>query len=391
MTRGGISPSLTTMQGGNRQPKILTIGKINSSQDGVVVSAEGISPTHTSGHGNTTKVMVKEATKKGYAIAYEGDSINLEQPNSKTRRGRVGKQVAQTLTCSCNQATLIPNKNKCELYNLLLMVTVINDIINLEGVDYIEDEKRKSRKILQTLWEINGTEKIFDREIRRTLSLQEKSILRQRVHEKGLFKYRTKQIKLEQFTYNSEKNSRREYTDKAMRDLWKNFKTRCSPQRWGLSEQQNKEFNDVMQKLSCEDTQAKKKMCNMWRTNERVGVLQQALSEIQEIWRSINDEAKESLQDLWRTSKCERVMCETLSRNEAERNFRIRKLTPLETWRLQGFKDSDFEKASKVNSNSQLYKQAGNSISVNVLMEIYKILFKDYIKEVQDEYKYQII
>ena len=80
----GISPSLTTMQGGNRQPKVLTIGKINSSQDGVVVSAERISPTHTSGHGNTPKVMVKEATKKGYEIAYEGDSINLEQPNSKT-------------------------------------------------------------------------------------------------------------------------------------------------------------------------------------------------------------------------------------------------------------------------------------------------------------------
>lgn len=51
-------------------------------------------------------VIVREATKKGYAIAKEGDSINLEQPNSKTRRGRVGHGVAQTLTTSCNQATL---------------------------------------------------------------------------------------------------------------------------------------------------------------------------------------------------------------------------------------------------------------------------------------------
>lgn len=47
-----------------------------------------------------------EATKKGYAIASEGDSINLEQPNSKTRRGRVGKGVAQTLMTSPQQATL---------------------------------------------------------------------------------------------------------------------------------------------------------------------------------------------------------------------------------------------------------------------------------------------
>ncbi len=58
-----VSPTLNTMQGGDRQPKI----------------------------------AVKEATKKGYAEAMEGDSVNTSFPNSKTRRGRVGKQVAQTL------------------------------------------------------------------------------------------------------------------------------------------------------------------------------------------------------------------------------------------------------------------------------------------------------
>lgn len=74
----GISPCLSTMQGGNRQPKII----------------------------EEKQFKVKEATKKGYAIATEGDSINLEQPNSKTRRGRVGKEIANTLTTSCNQATV---------------------------------------------------------------------------------------------------------------------------------------------------------------------------------------------------------------------------------------------------------------------------------------------
>jgi DNA (cytosine-5)-methyltransferase 1 len=54
--------------------------------------------------------------------------------------------------------------------------------------------------------------------------------------------------------------------------------------------------------------------------------------------------------------------------------LRIRKLTPKECWRLMGFSDEDFEKASKVNSNTQLYKQAGNSIVVNVLMAIFKEL-----------------
>ena len=52
------------------------------------------------------QILIREATKKGYAIAEQGDSINLEQPNSKTRRGRVGKGIANTLTCSCNQGIL---------------------------------------------------------------------------------------------------------------------------------------------------------------------------------------------------------------------------------------------------------------------------------------------
>lgn len=53
---------------------------------------------------------------------------------------------------------------------------------------------------------------------------------------------------------------------------------------------------------------------------------------------------------------------------------RIRKLTPREYWRLMGFTDEDFDKASAVNSNTQLYKQAGNSIVVNVLESILKNL-----------------
>ncbi len=54
--------------------------------------------------------------------------------------------------------------------------------------------------------------------------------------------------------------------------------------------------------------------------------------------------------------------------------FTIRKLTPRECWRLMGFSDSDFDKAKSVNSNTQLYKQAGNSIVVNVLEELFKNL-----------------
>ena len=52
------------------------------------------------------EIKVKSATSKGYEVATEGDSINLSQPNSETRRGRVGKGKAQTLETSCNQAAV---------------------------------------------------------------------------------------------------------------------------------------------------------------------------------------------------------------------------------------------------------------------------------------------
>lgn len=50
--------------------------------------------------------LIKNATKKGYLEAFDGDSINLSYPNSKTRRGRVGKQISQTIQCGNNIAVI---------------------------------------------------------------------------------------------------------------------------------------------------------------------------------------------------------------------------------------------------------------------------------------------
>ena len=87
----------------------------------------------------------------------------------------------------------------------------------------------------------------------------------------------------------------------------------------------------------------------------------------------------------WQNNTLDNLMCLCRSchtryeKNKDKTELRIRKLTPLEIWRLMGFEDEDFEKAAKVNSNTQLYKQAGNSIVVNVLEAILKELLKDYI------------
>ena len=85
--------------------------------------------------------------------------------------------------------------------------------------------------------------------------------------------------------------------------------------------------------------------------------------------------------DLYNQTTNENIsQCLTEPNHNTHRLFdglRIRKLTPREAFRLMGFDNSDFEKAAKVCSNSQLYKQAGNSIVVNVLEEIFKELFKE--------------
>lgn len=71
-----------------------------------------------------------------------------------------------------------------------------------------------------------------------------------------------------------------------------------------------------------------------------------------------------------------------------ESMYRIRKLTPLECWRLMGFTDEEFKAAEAVNSNTQLYKQAGNSIVVDVLVGIFRnIIDSMEVEDMADEKK----
>ncbi|HAM1643753.1 TPA: DNA (cytosine-5-)-methyltransferase [Listeria monocytogenes] len=95
-----------------KQPKQIVVlaGKLPGSheQNSRVYGTEGVSPTLTTmqGGGQEPKIKIKEATKKGFAEAYPGDSINVSHPNSKTRRGRVGKQTANTLLTGEEQAVV---------------------------------------------------------------------------------------------------------------------------------------------------------------------------------------------------------------------------------------------------------------------------------------------
>lgn len=229
----GISPTLKTMQGGNLQPKILV--NVNPSGNGIngnVYDSERLAPTLTTNKGEGPKVAirVKEAIKQGFAIANLGDSINLSVPNSKTRRGRVGKQVAQTLDTSCNQAVIVQNPLKGKTKNGWHFE---QNVFDVEGLARTLKAGGGSGNIPKIIQKPRGFNKGGEHEVAPTLS------------------------------------------------------------------------------------------SNSWHEN-----------------------------------------------NLLKSGIRIRKLTPRECWRLQGFPDWAFEKAQEVNSNSQLYKQAGNSVTVNVIAEI---------------------
>jgi DNA (cytosine-5)-methyltransferase 1 len=100
-----------------KQPKQIAVKSATSKGYEEATDIRGneqIATIRSGGRGSLTAkhswdiVKVKSATKKGYEEAQEGDSINLSQPNSETRRGRVGKGKAQTLETSCNQAVVEP-------------------------------------------------------------------------------------------------------------------------------------------------------------------------------------------------------------------------------------------------------------------------------------------
>lgn len=92
---------------------VLTPNRLNKRQNGRRFKEDG-EPMFTLTSQDRHGIAVREATKQGYAIAEQGDSVNVSYPTSKTRRGRVGKQVAQTLQAGeVNQGVIInPLKDK---------------------------------------------------------------------------------------------------------------------------------------------------------------------------------------------------------------------------------------------------------------------------------------
>ena len=227
------------------QLKVKSVGNTNPSGKGMngnVFDSDFLSQTLTTNKGEGIKILIKNATKKGYLIAEEGDGIDTAYPDSKTRRGRVQKNMAHTITTDDSKAVIVQKPrgfNKGGIYE-------------------------KSPSITKSSWQEN------------------------------------------------------------------NFLIVASRERYPKNPSDRKAGNsNLQQRLEINKNGTSNTITTVQKDNYAV--------ELPE--------------------------------------YRIRKLTPKECWRLMGCSDEDFEKAEQVNSNSQLYKQAGNAIVVNVLEAIFKQMF----------------
>lgn len=347
----GCSPTLNTCGGGSHEPKIVCgIDKsVNDTKQ--IEYANCITAREDRGISNRKSegTAILETPDYSYCLDanyYKGTTI--EQYVDKHRR------------------QLVSENHEAELCDYIGTIISCLDTMNiLKGELEYEERYKKCREILYVLWNEIRKETV-QWEIRGLWSIQEKEILQSGMYGEIQIDTTKSRCRLENGSQYSTKNQQENLKEDKMRDLWENWKTRCSSYQLELEGQFFDEFTSFMSQLSQQDTQTQKCMLDMWTTNERVGILQQALFKIQEIWMSFNEEKRIKMSELQSNIRKPDEMC----------RIRIRKLTPKECFRLQGFPDSAYEAASKVVSNSQLYKQSGNSIVVDVLYYILVELYK---------------
>lgn len=223
-----------------------------------------------------------------------------------------------------------------------------------------EINETNTREVLQILWCEVGEETI-QWAVGRLHDLLKEEILRQGLCVEVSCESRGMQSVLQPSTsFFEEDNVPNRAEGDEVRDMREDDKHRCSSQGFRLSKQFTKEFDDLVSKLSYEGSQVKECMSYLWRACEGASTLQQTFTAIQEAWRSASPTMEYTPQI----------------------KYRIRKLTPVEVFRLMGVEDKDIDTLLNASiSNSQLYKLAGNSIVKDVLYHIFR---KIYVEQQPD-------
>lgn len=279
----GLSPTLNCMEGGGLQPHIKENVSRETIQtpvsynrnDGVKKEIDRAYALNASDHRGLNRnqdqnvvmetVKIKEAVKAGYKEAKPGDGVDVAHLNSTTRRGRVGDQIAQTLTCKDDMAVVI-------------------------GASRGRDLNGSRKQRLET----NGTD-----------------------------------------------------ASNALTTVQKDNYVIESKEKFGrMGRQAADTFNE--------------KPCGSGDTINP--------------YNKTVDTSGNSPTLTTRPEGFKTAVLPVVEDEPKSPTLRIRKLTPRECFRLQAFPDELFDKAEKVNSNSQLYKQAGNSVTVSVIEAVAKTI-----------------
>lgn len=291
-------------------------------------------------------IEIPEDTKQGYAKAYDGDGVYINRPHQK--RGVVQNQMIQTLKTSGCDVDVVVSDLKREYCNNLIE----NNLVE-EG-DMIRHSYTNSRlKDMERKENENG--------ISATLTTRPDTL--------GIVVYDdyNSSIRADQDTIGTLTTN---CGSEAPRNGYKLIEIRESiPGEIRTDEGIRLFENDIIGTLRTKDSGGDKVVINQ---NKHFGIdgnpnlKPKVIEEIDE-----DDYEQDAFEDNLKYS---------FEMNEEEKNeldkktLSIRKLTPLECWRLMGITDDYFNKASQVCSNAQLYKQAGNGIVVDVFAAIVKNL-----------------
>mgnify|MGYP006921350723 CR=1 FL=1 len=292
-----------------------------------------------------------------------GDMDYIEEPVCAAMRGRYEDNsieqkleertdgVTNTLTSVQKDNLIIVNDKSLQPVKLLL--ELIEDFSKFTSKNYGTETSTHATKILQTLLQTVSSATVSEWGTAILTSLQSNDILQSEVYDSGIYGKRKER---QQFSDNTNQQSQGTKNDSPFKllYLWKTECNRCTPQGREPIKQLIRKFTEDLSLLSHKNSPEGQTMFSIWMQwqTQRSRLLRETLSAIQNI-RQSNDVQGKSI----------------FASNYPKR---IRRLSPLEAFRLQGFSDDFFYKCNAVNSDTQLYKQAGNSITVNVLKAIIK-------------------
>ena len=289
-------------------------------------------------------IKVKSATSKGYEEATEGDSINFSVPNSETRRGRVGKGVAQTLDTGCNQGVVMQLNDSSDIHNC------ITEAIGRQG---------SSKEFIESCKKVNKAleKKYNDKRLNQTLDTG----CNQGVVQVVAFGRSEEEKKRRAEHFKNTGKDSGSFKDKTLiiknQEYYDTILANPNPIKEGLIGISDGNCPTIPARAR-EDGSGQPAVMQLNPSKESGG--QQPYQQNRVYDSNGISPALNAGQETWGGNAI------TL-----QNTYSIRRLTPRECFRLMDFPDTfDFS----VVSDSQAYKQAGNSIVVNVLYKILKNL-----------------